>query len=668
MRRLQFQSLLRFIVSGFPRFGFVSVLMLAICGQGADLSGLNFGPPENWVRPQLFSSQTSANSSDSTADDHLLLLEHQMNAVENEAFFHSDRQVLTVDGVQNDSTLKIDFDPNYESLTWHWARIWRDGRPSDRLDTNGIQVVRREQDLDEAMLNGEKTAVLILDDVRVGDIIDYAYSIKGQNPISSGHFSAVVPVQGVEPADRLLTRMLWPRGKGLYEIGHGCTAQPVTLAGKDTLEFTWDFQNVPAATVEDSLPDWFDPEHWVQISDFRTWADVDQWALQLFESADASPFSAELSAKIAEWRHIPNQEDQVIAVLQFVQDQVRYFGIEIGSSSEKPTDPSTVFSRRFGDCKDKSLLFVTILRALGIQAFPVLVNSTLGRGIENWQPSASAFDHCIAEVKLYGQSYFVDPTMTYQQGSLAARYLPDYGFGLVISPWTRGLTVIPQTTGLPKTVTTEYFRLGMVNQGATLKVVTVAEGRDADILRATFATTKIDDIQKDYTHFYSENYPGTKMSSSIVVEDDGGQDRFQTTEFYTIDKMWTRPDKRFHKVESEFYPAAFAGLLKKPVDADRTLPLGIRYPEHQILRTEVQLPFTWQQEREEKTITDPAFTFRKLFQGGGNTVLMEYEYQTSADSVAPDAFGDYLQRIDESSKLLGDTLTWETVKVIEYQY
>jgi len=43
---------------------------------------------------------------------------------------------------------------------------------------------------------------------------------------------------------------------------------------------------------------------------------------------------------------------------------------------------------------------------------------------------------------------------------------------------------------------------------------------------------------------------------------------------------------------------------------------------------------------------------------------MEYEYQASADSVVPDAVGDYLQRIDQSSQLLGNTLTWSTVTVL----
>ena len=133
-----------------------------------------------------------------------------------------------------------------------------------------------------------------------------------------------------------------------------------------------------------------------------------------------------------------------------------------------------VFARRFGDCKDKSLLFVTILHALGIEAYPVLVNATLGRGIWDWQPSVSAFDHCIAVVLCRGQTYWLDPTLNYQRGPLAAHYLPGYGCGLVISPQTTGLAIIPQTTGLPQTTTTEYFRIRRATEPADLKVVTVA--------------------------------------------------------------------------------------------------------------------------------------------------------------------------------------------------
>jgi hypothetical protein len=534
------------------------------------------------------------------------------------------------------------------------VRIWRGTQHLDRLDTNKIQIVQQEKDLDQAMLNGEKSIVLVLDDVRVGDIIDCAYTTKGLNPVFGEHFSCDVPVQIGPPADHMLTRVIWPRQKQLYAKPHACSVQPVVVMSQDAIEYDWDFKQVPSITSEDSLPSWYDPDQWVQLSDFQTWAQVNLWALKLFQVV--SPFSTDLASKIQEWKQLPDREQQILAALQFVQDDVRYFGIEIGESAEKPTDPSTVLSRRFGDCKDKSLLFVTILRALGIPAYPVLVNSTLGRSIEDWQPSASAFDHCIAMVQYDGQTFWLDPTINYQRGPLTAHYLPDYGCGLVIAPGTVGLSSIPQTTGLPQTTTTEYFQVRGTTEPADMKVVTVAEGRDADSLRTLFATTTLSDIENDYRHFYSNLYPGIKMSSPIVVEDNQDQDVFQTTEYYSVENIWTQPSKG--KFECQFFPSLMNGFLKKPEDTDRTQPLGIDFPEHQILRTEVTLPQAWPYGTCDKTISDPAFTFRKVARSVGNKLVMEYEYQALDDSVSADRMDDYLQRLDESSQLLGDFVIW----------
>jgi len=631
------------------------LLAVTVQGNAADTSTVKFGPPGSWVKPQFFDQRASTRLVDFGADQHWLLMDNQINALQNETFTHSIRQILTMAGVERNATLKLDFNPGYQSLTLHWVRIWRGTEHLDRLDTNNVKVVQQEQDLDQSLLTGEKSAVLVLDDVRVGDTIDYAYSIKGANPVFDWHFAAAIPAQLEDPVERLVTRVVWPDRRMLRAKTHECAVEPVAIAGTNTVEYVWDLKQVPGVPSEDSLPVWCDPQPWVQLTDFKSWAEVNQWASALFQTT--SPFVSDLSRKISEWQEIPGREQQILAVLRFVQDDVRYFGIEIGDSTEKPADPSVVFSRRFGDCKDKSLLFVAILRALGFEAYPVLVSATSGRAIWDWQPTASAFDHCIAVVRSDGRTYWLDPTMNYQRGTLAAHYLPNYGCGLVISPLTSGLTIIPQSTGLSQTTTTEYFQIRRATEPSELKVVTVAKGRDADVLRELFAATKHGDIEKNYTHFYSSLYPGITMSSPILFQDDEQQDSVQTTEFYKIDKVWTGPDKdgTYH---CDFYPSTIAALLKKPVDTRRKLPLGIKFPLHQILRTEVTLPRAWVFDAEQKTISDPGFTFHKDLRCAGNRLVMEYEYQSLADSVSPDRVGEYIQRLDQSSQLLGSTLTW----------
>lgn len=624
--------------------------------DGASETKPAIAPPASWVQPHFFDRLSVLNRTDPSADQHWLLLEHQINAATNETFYHCARQILTVAGVQNGSTVKIDFNPSYQTLTLHWARLWRGTNHLDQLDAGKMHVVRQERDLDQDILDGERTATLIMEDVRVGDIVDYAYSIKGNNPVFNSEFSSSFRVQMEEPVERMLTRVLWPSERRFYPRDYGCSIQPTVIKTNGLIECAWDLKRVPGFHLEDSLPVWCDPEPWVQLTEFKNWAEVDQWALALFQNS--SQLSPELLKNIGIWKKITSREQQVLAVLRFVQDQIRYFGIEIGASSQKPADPATVFTRRYGDCKDKSLLFVTLLRALGIEAYPVLVNTQARQTIAGWLPAAGIFDHCIAVVRLDGKNWWLDPTAGYQRGMLADHYLPDYGCGLVISPKTTALTLIPQTTGMPLTFTTEYFDLGRKLDVSNLKVVTVAEGRDADMLRELFANTKRSDIEKNYLHFYADAYPGTKLASPIEIQDDEAQDRFQVTEFYTIDKAWIKSDQdgKFH---CDFYPFVMSDFIKRPLDVERTQPLAVDYPQHQILRTEITVPGNWTYQKENKSIVDPAFVFQKQSSRAGKTLILKYEYQSRSDSVPAERVAGYLHDLDNVSKCLGDSFVWK---------
>ena len=170
--------------------------------------------------------------------------------------------------------------------------------------------------------------------------------------------------------------------------------------------------------------------------------EVNDWAMQLF------PFTNNLSQVLQKKADdirtkFISPEKRILAALRFVQDDVRYMGIEMGENSHKPHPPEKVIVQRFGDCKDKSYLLCTLLRALGIEASPVLINSGYKKIISNWLPAATAFDHVTVKVKLNDNSFFFDPTIPYQRGSIADISYPDHQCGLAISDSTTDLTNIP---------------------------------------------------------------------------------------------------------------------------------------------------------------------------------------------------------------------------------
>jgi hypothetical protein len=107
-----------------------------------------------------------------------------------------------------------------------------------------------------------------------------------------------------------------------------------------------------------------------------------------------------MQAKVAELTAGLETEDQKIAAIaRFVAQEVRYNAWPFGTHGYEPFSASTIFDRRFGDCKDKSILMRQLLAEVGVDAIPVLIKAEYFRSDE---PLDSAmvghFNHCITYV------------------------------------------------------------------------------------------------------------------------------------------------------------------------------------------------------------------------------------------------------------------------------
>src|SRR4029079_10389972 len=132
-------------------------------------------------------------------------------------------------------------------------------------------------------------------------------------------------------------------------------------------EYLWRVRDVPAARAPDDVPEDHDLVPWVELSDLTRWDQGVAWGLDLFEppKVTARPL-VELADSIRTSE--ATAEARTLAVIHKVQDDIRYFALSIAESSHRPAAPEVVLERRFGDCKDKSLLAVALLRELGIDA------------------------------------------------------------------------------------------------------------------------------------------------------------------------------------------------------------------------------------------------------------------------------------------------------------
>jgi transglutaminase-like putative cysteine protease len=639
-----------------PHFLIFFLVLLAGILSGHAAGSFAIAPPAAWVKVQsLASLASSTNSSDENIK--YVLLDDQVNVSSAEHYHRIVQQPVNANGVQDCVQISMDFDPSYQRLVIHDICIRRGTNVINRLEPEKIKVIQQEKDLDMNIYNGESSAVLFLEDVQVGDEIDYSYTVTGSNPIFGGRYLDDFYLQWANTVDDERFRLLWPTNRYLGIKNHGGDVQPVVTQGGNTREYLWELHDVPSVNEEDSLPSWYDPYPWVQFSEFATWQDVAQWTLPLYP--EPKQLGPEVQAKISEWEQAyPRPEARLAAALAFVQDEIRYMGIEVGPNSHQPNDPQLVFQRRFGDCKDKAYLFCTLLHAMGIDASEALVDTEDVYTVGKWLPSPYAFNHVVTRVALNGKVYWLDPTELHQGGAIDQRFFPNYGYCLLVRPGTKDLTAIPQQhAGWPKTTVTETFVVRGQKEPADFTVRTLAEGRDADDLRSTFADKRRDELQKNYLNYYAHQYPKIKTAAPLQVIDHREENEFETIEHYQIQGFWTLSDDK-KNYECDFYPQLVRDLLDEPTTTLRGMPLAITYPNHEIFQTTVILPSPWPIEGETDHLQSAAAQLDTQRSISKNILRMSYDYQTLGDFVSTSSVPAYVTTLGQMKDALGYSLTW----------
>lgn len=307
---------------------FLALALLAAVARAADPL-VSVAPPSAWVSPLPFQRLTKPEDLKSGRESRLLLRDVQINARDQATFLHEARQLLTSAGVQDGSRITVDFNPSRQSLILHWVRIWRGTNSFNELDPEKVKIIQPERNLEQSLFTGEKTALLFLEAVQTGDIVEFACTVRGANPSGGAKMSGGVLVREYEPVERLATRLLWPRDRRIYFKNHGTDAQPLIARKDDLRAYTWDFKKAPEVQREEPLPPGYNPLPWVQWSEYQEWSQVSQWEMTIFTNGTA--LSPELARQIKEWRRLPGAEAQVRAVLRFLQEEVRYQGIETGA-------------------------------------------------------------------------------------------------------------------------------------------------------------------------------------------------------------------------------------------------------------------------------------------------------------------------------------------------
>lgn len=370
-----------------------------------------YAPPPAWVKPAAPIDATKL-----TDAAPVLLMVDQQQQLENGqvwAYIESATRASTTEVLNAIGTIQYPWQPGHGDLIIHRAEIIRGAEHIDLLKgTDPFTVLRREQQLNQRILDGTLTATMPVPGLRVGDVLHVAISItqtddtlKGQLQTGLALFYAPFRV------DFARARLRWPAKDDIHwKAPTGITiAPPDIVDGYKELNVALPLPKQP--DLPDDAPGRFKTLSILEASSFANWAQVSAIMAPLYATEGLIDPKGPIAAEVA--RIMAAETDPLKragAALQVVQDKIRYQLIALGTGNYVPQTPAETWSVRYGDCKAKTLLLLAMLHAMGIEAEPVLANIKLSAYSGDRLPSAGAFDHIFVKATIGGEAIWLDGT------------------------------------------------------------------------------------------------------------------------------------------------------------------------------------------------------------------------------------------------------------------
>lgn len=446
------------------------------------------------------------------------------------------------------SQISISFNSFYEDITLEFANV---RTPDGKIDSIKPDATQIQSPGDENFYQDRKELLFSLPNVRKGSVIEFQYHYTDTKKIipkqwfdsfslhwwedraagqgSRADYVAASDLQITAPATvDLHFNSLTTFGVGLQE------STEKTDKGEKKI-WRWEGKKLAAIELQSSMPREHSYAPFLRISSIAHWQDIAQWADQLIEPHLVT--DAKLDKVIKQIQKTAKTPDaKVKAVYQTLQQQVRYVFAHVGRGGYEPHDAKEVFTNGYGDCKDQSVLAVTLLRKLGIKADAALV-ATRSRGIPDMSVPSVMFDHMIVHIP-------AQPGLeeTWMDTTGDSSLFPGFSIGLEGQP----ALVVNQDTRVTHTIPTRDSKKHFANinivfdkisgNNAEAQFTVHLGGLFEDRLRSLWQYTPERD--KYFRELFGQIYNSAKVTELRTQHSDSLWNSFSVSGRLVFDNVW----------------------------------------------------------------------------------------------------------------------------------
>ena len=289
---------------------------------------------------------------------------------------------------------------------------------ANTIKPDGTAVPLKEEDIMDSAAYSQyeeytdiKEKKFTMPAIEPGCIVEYAYEVKHTRPFLLHDYYTRFTLQEFFPVKEKVMEIILPEDRKLHIAYFNTNIGPTVENCNNKVKYTFTNRDSAEIIPEPKMPDPTDKDVFPQVHcwTLSRWDVISKWYAWLVkEQMQSDEVLDDFTRKLVAGK--TKDEEKIRAIFDFVARKIRYVAVEIGPHTMKPHLARDVFKKKYGDCKDKTTLLLTMLKTAGIEGRPALVPKDPD-ALDVAAPSMSYFNHVIAVVPAQdGTLHWLDAT------------------------------------------------------------------------------------------------------------------------------------------------------------------------------------------------------------------------------------------------------------------
>jgi tetratricopeptide (TPR) repeat protein len=281
-------------------------------------------------------------------------------------------------------------------------------RYRQRLIIDKAEVFKKDGNKVQAEKNN---GYLVFTNLETEDAIHVSYRLENYNTGKlAQHFWDQFNFNFDYPSKISRYSLLLPASKTFKSEVLNADIKPTVKDIEDMKLYVWEMKDQPALKPEPYMPSLSDVGAILDISTIPDWKYVSNWYADLSTTLAKQDFEIkETVAEIFKDKKTRTELQKAKMIYEFIEANVSYSNVPFMHGPIVPQKASRTLNTKLGDCKDVSTLFVALCKEAGMKANLILVD-TRDNGDKHLNLPSIDFNHCIAQFKADGKTYYLELT------------------------------------------------------------------------------------------------------------------------------------------------------------------------------------------------------------------------------------------------------------------